>query len=127
MLSLFFDFYRYWYTEGLFKLLKYLKAYVLILADAFSVKVIFKTLLSPWRRDIVSLHGLPLDEKFKVIIMNLVSRVFGAVVKIITFAVFLVCFILLIVFELAVLLFWIFLPIITLELIVLGFMLMFTK
>ncbi|MBU1119165.1 hypothetical protein KKH43_04760 [Patescibacteria group bacterium] len=118
--TLIFDYYRYWYTTGFVRLLKYMKAYILILADAFSVKISFFTLLSPWKRDVSSLKGLPLDEKVKVIIFNVISRIFGAVLKLIILSLFLVFLVLLLAAELVIIVVWLFLPVVIIELIVIG-------
>lgn len=47
----------------------------------FSIDLLFKTLLLPWKRDEVDMINMSLDDRFRVIIMNLVSRLVGAVVR----------------------------------------------
>ncbi|MBU1167068.1 hypothetical protein KKC60_01515 [Patescibacteria group bacterium] len=119
-LTLLFDYYRFWYTGGFIRLLKYLKAYIVILANTFSVKILLKTYLSPWKRDVSGTQGLPLDQKLKIVLFNIFARIFGAIIKTFTLAVFLVCFAVLMVFEIFALVVWLLLPILVLEGIVVG-------
>lgn len=49
--------------------------------DYFSIVLLLKTLFSPWKRDIISTENLTLGEKFQVMVMNLVSRIIGAIVR----------------------------------------------
>ena len=47
----------------------------------FSVDLLLKTLFLPWKRDEIDTSNLSLDLKFRVWIMNLVSRLIGATVR----------------------------------------------
>ncbi len=49
----------------------------------FSIDLLLKTLFLPWKRDEIDTSNLSLDLKFRVWIMNLVSRLVGATVRII--------------------------------------------
>ena len=83
----------WWYTEvfgGFYVFTKHFFAYI---ADLFSVKICLKTLLSPWRRDGIGYEGLTIQERFQVLILNITSRLVGAVIKIFTLATFVVVFI----------------------------------
>lgn len=50
----------------------------------FSINLLFRTLLLPWKRDEIDTTNMSLDDKLQVWIMNLVSRLAGAVVRSIT-------------------------------------------
>lgn len=50
----------------------------------FSIDLLFKTLLLPWKRDETDTTNMSLDDRVKVIVMNLVSRLVGATVRGIT-------------------------------------------
>lgn len=116
------DYIQWWYSYGLIRMFKYLRAFILILADTFSVKILVTTFFSPWRRDVISTEGMSLQERFGVWGMNLIARLFGMFIKTITFLIFLVCFVVLIVFELAVIVIWLLLPMLLVEGIVVGIM-----
>jgi len=118
------DYIQWWYSYGLVRMFKYLRAFIFILADTFSVKILVTTFFAPWRRDVVSTEGMSLQERFGVWGMNLIARLFGMFIKFITFLIFLVCFIVLIVFEAAVILVWLLLPMLLVEGIVVGVMLL---
>lgn len=116
------DYFKWWYTRGFFRLLKYLKAYIILLADTFSLRVLVFTFFQPWKRDITPTEGLSLDRKFHIWIFNLIARAFGMTIKGITFCIFLPCFFVLIGFEAVAVLVWLFFPI----LIGSGFVYIFT-
>ncbi len=50
----------------------------------FSIDLLAKTLFLPWKRDEIDTSNLSLDLKLRVWIMNIVSRLVGATVRIIT-------------------------------------------
>lgn len=50
----------------------------------FSIPILVRTVFAPWRRDIESAANQPLTVQLRVIVDNLVSRVFGAVVRLST-------------------------------------------
>lgn len=111
MLSLFLDYFIWWYSAGVLRLLKYLKAFILILADMFSVRVLVTTFFQPWKRDVTPTKGLSLDRKFQVWLFNLISRFFGMFVKGFVFLIFLACFLVLLGVEILIFFLWLTFPI----------------
>lgn len=77
-------FFGWWYSEGIGRVFKYIRAFFVYFFDFFSVKTIFKTLFMPWKRDVASYQGLTLQQRFQVWILNLVSRFVGFVIKMFT-------------------------------------------
>ena len=116
----FLEYVQWWYSYGFIRMLKYLKSFIIILADTFSVRICFVTFFSPWRRDVANTEGLALDQKLKVWGFNLLSRAFGMVIKTITLLIFLAAFVVLLCFELASIIIWLLLPVILVEGIVFG-------
>lgn len=106
------DYFLWWYSSGFLRLLKYLKAFIIILADNFSVRILVRTFFQPWKRDVSSTKGLSLDRKFQIWMWNLISRAFGMVIKSFTFLIFLVIFIILLVIELFLIIAWLLYPLI---------------
>ena len=72
----------WWYGPGWLGAWKGSLTWVKNVQLAFSVDVLLKTLFSPWKR-IISLPGRSMDEKFRAMIDNLVSRVIGFMVRVI--------------------------------------------
>lgn len=124
--TIFIDYFLYWYTEGFVTLLKYLKAYIQILTDTFSVKASLLTWFSPWKRDVGNMDGLPLDKKLGVIVFNVISRFFGAFIKTVTLAVYLATLALLVVLSLFAIILWLSLPFIFIFGIVFGLLILIT-
>jgi hypothetical protein len=119
-MSILADYIIWWYTAGLVKLFKYLKAFILILADSFSLKMILTTFFKPWKKDVTPTGGLPLSVRFKVWGFNLISIGFGMVIKFFAFIAFLICFLALICLEITAFAVWIFLPLLAIETLVIG-------
>ena len=47
----------------------------------FSIPILLKSLLAPWKKDEVDTSNMALDDKLRVWMMNLMSRLIGAVVR----------------------------------------------
>jgi hypothetical protein len=47
----------------------------------FSIDLLLKTLLQPWKKDEIDTTNMALDDKARVWMMNLVSRLVGAIVR----------------------------------------------
>ncbi len=118
----FIEYIQWWYSRGLVRMFKYLKSFIIILSDTFSVRICLGTLFAPWKRDVASTEGLSLQEKFGVWGFNLLARFFGMFIKTITLIIFLVCFIVLLVFDIIVFFVWLFLPLLLVEGVVIGVM-----
>ncbi|MBU1178032.1 hypothetical protein KJ903_02330 [Patescibacteria group bacterium] len=114
------EYITWWYSQGLLKLFKYLKAFIVILANVFSVRMAVTTFFAPWKRDNTPTKGQPLDVKFKIWGFNLIARGFGMVIKFFVLVVFLLVFVILLALEVAVSLLWLFLPFLVAEIFLLG-------
>ena len=93
---------------------------MITLLDLFSVKVLFKTLFSPWKRDSISTDGLSLQEKFQVWTLNLASRIIGFLVKTFVLATFIIVFAAAIIIFIGLFCLWIAFPLVIIGLIILG-------
>ncbi|MDD3887688.1 MAG: hypothetical protein PHN19_02835 [Patescibacteria group bacterium] len=121
-MQIFLDYIEWWYSYGLIRMLKYLRAFILVLTDTFSVRICLTTLFAPWKRDVVSTEGMSLQERFGVWGGNMIARMFGFVIKSITLLIFLICFSVLLCFEVSVIVIWLLLPMLLVEGIVFGIM-----
>jgi len=116
----FLEYIQWWYSYGFIRMLKYLKSFIIILTDTFSVRICLVTFFAPWKRDVTNTEGLALDQRLKVWGSNLLARIFGMVIKLITLAIYLAAFVVLICFEVASIIIWLLLPLILVEGIVFG-------
>lgn len=82
MLMLAVEFVRWWYGAGWMRLIHSIRDRIRRIALSFSVPLLLKTLFLPWRR-IISYGGNSIADKFKAALDNLVSRVVGAMVRLI--------------------------------------------
>jgi len=118
--NLSFTFVSWWYGEQLHRLLIFSKQFYIYLADLFSVKICLRTLFAPWKRDSAGYEGLSLQERFQVAIMNLSSRIVGALVKIFTLFTFLLIFCICFILSVISFLLWVLYPLILIAFVVYG-------
>jgi hypothetical protein len=75
-----FEFFGWWYGQGWIESWKRAQHWVDLVRLQFSIPVLLRTLFSPWRQ-IVSLPGRSLEERFRSALDNLVSRFIGFLVR----------------------------------------------
>lgn len=105
-------FFSWWYKGAVDNLLKYIKAAYIYSADLFSVRICLRTLFDPWKRDALSYEGLNIQQKFNTWTLNLASRLVGLMIKLLTLLGYLLFTVLLTIISVAILLIWIFYPLI---------------
>jgi len=103
------DYALWWYSGGLRRLINWLSALFGWVSNFFSVKKIFLTLFSPWKR-LVGVRRPGLDGFGDWILDNLISRSVGFVTRLVVLLCYLVAVIGLLVFGLVTVSFWIFFP-----------------
>ena len=74
----------WWFFDLPRKIIFITTSYITKLLRFFSMGLLFKTLFSPWRRDIVNIQGIPLQSKIQVWVMNIISRLIGLIIRLIT-------------------------------------------
>ncbi len=75
------SFFSWWYGAGLAGLVRNIRRQMQQLADMFSVAILLRTLLAPWRR-IITYPGAGLEAHLRAGLDNLVSRVIGLFVRV---------------------------------------------
>lgn len=78
---LFTEFIGWWYGRGYTELLTRIRFFMKRLWMRFSVPTLAKTIFEPWRR-ITSEYGKSVQEKFRALIDNTVSRFVGFLIRI---------------------------------------------
>lgn len=112
----------WWYSQGLIILLKYLKSFLIILTDIFSIRIVLFTFFKPWKKDAAPTGGLSIDQKLRVVIFNLISIGFGMVIKSSVFLTYMVLLIILIALNIILFILWLIAPMLIIEFFVLGVM-----
>ena len=114
-----------WYASSIRRTSQIVWLLMLKNLDYFSIPILLKTLFSPWKRDVISTKDLSLNEKFRIWIFNLMSRLIGAVIRLFTifFGLFLTLF--LFIFGLIVVMIWIIFPFLILTAFTYGLILIF--
>ncbi len=112
----------WWYSQGLIILLKYLKSFLIMLTDTFSIRIVLFTFFKPWKKDATPTGGLSIDQKLRIIIFNLISIGFGMVIKSSVFLTYIILLIILIAINIILFILWLIAPILIIEFFVLGIM-----
>lgn len=116
----------WWYKEVSAHLFRFLGHFFAYLLDLFSVKACLSTLFAPWKRDSISTEGLGIQDRFQVMMLNLASRLIGAVIKLGTIFTFVIFAILSAIISLIVILTWLLYPAIIVVLIAYGIKMVLT-
>lgn len=75
-----FDLLVWWYSKGWLKAWQEIPVTLQKVQRTFTLPVLLRTLFSPWKQ-IISGGGRSIDEKFRALIDNLVSRTIGFFVR----------------------------------------------
>ncbi len=75
------EFFTWWYGRGWQEIIKDSLAMLDRVQLSFSIPVLLRTLFSPWKQ-IVDMPGKSIDQKFQVLLDNLISRTVGFFVRI---------------------------------------------
>lgn len=112
-------FFSWWYTQGWKNIAVSLRPRLRKTSSQFSVKVLIRTLFSPWRR-IISYPRAGLSEHIQAAIDNLVSRAIGFFVRIFVLLAALLIFLMVIIMYVLEILLWPLLPIAIPVFVILG-------
>lgn len=76
------EYLRWHYSGAFIDMLRVWRNLFLFLIDFFSIPLLLRTLLSPWRRlREERRHGFDLADFFSVLIVNIVTRIVGAMIR----------------------------------------------
>lgn len=74
----------WWFKEAPQKIIYVSQKIITYFYNYFSIPLLFRTLLDPWKKDEIDTTNMSLDDIIKVWFMNLVARLVGASVRSIT-------------------------------------------
>jgi len=80
---MFFELFKWWYGLGWLEAWRSVPGSIKRVGMEFSIPVLLRNLFAPWKQ-IVSIPGRSLDEKFRAAMDNLVSRTIGFFVRCLT-------------------------------------------
>lgn len=104
-------FWRWYYGEAIKDVLTGWKNYIIFSLNYFSIPLLLRTILAPWKRDITKKpRGLDVKKIFEYIAFNLISRGIGFLVRFFTIIFGIVFFILVLVFGFIFFVVWLILP-----------------
>jgi hypothetical protein len=113
------DFFRWWYGRGWSLSLHDMRDRLRRLSEAYSVPILLRTLLAPWRR-IITFPGAGMGAHLQALVDNTISRLVGFVVRVSVLAWVSVLMIMFLLVGLVLLVIWPLLPLAAVGLIVKG-------
>lgn len=118
-------FWRWYYGEATKGVLIAWKNFIIFATNYFSIPLLFKTLLAPWKRDITKRpQGLDLKKLFEYISFNAISRGLGFIVRFFTIIAGIVYLVLTIAVGAVFFILWLILPFVILGLLIFGIILL---
>ena len=118
-------FWAWYYTGAVKSLVKIWKDFIIFVKEYYSIPLLLKTLISPWKRDVTRRpRGLDIKKLFEALFFNLISRGIGFLIRSITVVIGLVSLIGVIVFGFLALVLWLILPALLVFFIVVGALLL---
>jgi hypothetical protein len=104
-------FWQWYYGEAIKDVLTGWKNYIIFSLNYFSIPLLLKTILAPWKRDITRKpRGFDVKKVFEYIAFNLISRGIGFLVRFFTIIVGIVFFLLVLIFGFIFFVVWLILP-----------------
>jgi len=112
-------FWKWYYGEALKSVITAWRNFIIFALNYFSIPLLLKTLVAPWRRDITKKpRGLDLKKLFEYLAFNAISRGIGFLVRFFTIIVGIIYLALTIVFGGIFFVLWIILPLLILGLLI---------
>lgn len=125
-MSLVVIFWRWYYGQAVKNILVGWRSFVIFVSEYFSIPLLFKTLLSPWKRDITKRpRGLDFKKLFECLTYNLISRGIGFFVRFFTILIGIIFLLLTAITGAVFFVIWLVLPLITLGLFIMAIILIF--
>lgn len=118
-------FWRWYYGQSVKEVLTAWRNYIVFSLNYFSIPLLLRTLISPWRRDITKKpRGFDFQEIFEYIAFNAISRGIGLIVRFITIIIGIITLLFVLIFGFLFFIIWLCLPLIILGLFILAIILL---
>jgi len=118
-------FWRWYYGESVKDVLTGWKNFIIFAVNYFSIPLLLKTLLAPWKRDITKRpKGLDFKKLFEYLVFNLISRGLGFLVRFATIVIGIIFLVFTIIGGAVFFILWLILPLILLGLLIFAFILL---
>lgn len=109
--QLFFKYFKWHYGKGFNEFILNARSFLSFLTHFFSLKLLFKTLFSPWKRMGESYEkGFHLEKTLSTLLVNTILRVVGAVTRLVIISVGVLVIIIFVIFTFVGLVSWLFMP-----------------
>jgi hypothetical protein len=119
-------FWKWYYGQAINDILTGWRNFIIFSLEYFSIPLLLKTIIAPWRRDITRKpRGLDLKKLFEYISFNAISRTLGFIVRFFTIWVGILFFLAVIILGAAFFILWLALPLIIVGLFILALLLIF--
>lgn len=113
------EFFSWWYTSGWIQFSKSAKNRVIEIWNLFSIPILLRTMFSPWKR-IQTNPGKSLQSHMQALLDNIISRLVGFSIRILTILAGLICIVLVLVLSAVSVVLWPLVPVLAPVLIVWG-------
>jgi FtsH-binding integral membrane protein len=114
------SYFSWWFYDEPKYLWRSINIVIIKVFNTFSIPLLITTLFAPWKRDVLYVENPSLSDSFQIFIGNMVSRLIGCIVRILTIFAGLIVTIITAFFVYAVFLAWILLPVIIILLFING-------
>jgi hypothetical protein len=119
------DFVGWYYTRAFRDILAVWSNVMWFLVHFFSIPLLLRTLFSPWKRMTDQYQRTGMEDLFETLVMNMMSRVFGAFVRLLIVGCGIFFLMLGVVSLFVVIVTWVFMPVLTLVSLLYGVMIFF--
>lgn len=115
------QFWLWYYTSATKSLIKIWRDFIIFVREYYSIPLLLRTLIAPWRRDITRRpRGFDIKKLLEAFSFNLISRSTGFFIRSMTIIIGLICLIGVIILGILALIVWLILPLLLLFLIIMG-------
>lgn len=76
-----YGFFVWWYADGLVRFWQSANLLLFKIADFFSVDILLRTWVAPWKNDVLSARNISLSDQFQLWKLNFASRLIGFLVR----------------------------------------------
>ncbi len=119
------QFWKWYYTEAIKSLINIWKNFIIFVQEYYSIPLLLKTLVAPWKRDVTRKpRGLDIKKLLEAFTFNAISRTIGFFVRSVTIVFGLICLLGVIILGFVALIIWLILPFALIFLVIMGILLL---